>query len=148
MKGVVDEVADLLPGKLVIDTSNPISVGGDGSITRTLPDGQSAGQVVSGWLPKGTRYAKAFGTLPAPLLSSSAHRAPKPAVLFYTTDDAGAASDVERLIRVAGFEPVKAGGVRDSLRIEVGGDLHPFGGLNGRLVDKEEAVSLVSLSKV
>ncbi len=148
MKGVVDEVVDLLPGKLVIDTSNPISVGGDGSITRTLPDGQSAGQVVSGWLPKGTRYAKAFGTLPAPLFTSSAHRAPKPAVLFYTTDDAGAASDVERLIRVAGFEPVKAGGVRDSLRIEVGGDLHPFGGLNGRLVDKEEAVSLVSLSHV
>ena len=35
------------------------------------------------------------------------------------------------------------GGVRESGRIEVGGDLHAFGGLNGRLVDVEEAQSLV-----
>jgi len=147
MKTVIDEVADLLLGKLVIDTSNPISVGADGNISRTLPDGQSAAEIVSGWLPKGTSYAKAFGTLSAPLLGSSAHRTPEPAVLFYTTDDAAAASEVERLVRIAGFEPVRAGGVRDSLRIEVGGDLHAFGGLNGRLVDRQEAESLVRSSK-
>ena len=47
MKVVIPEVADLLRGKLVIDTSNPISVGGDGKVSRTLPDGQSAGEVVS-----------------------------------------------------------------------------------------------------
>jgi predicted dinucleotide-binding enzyme len=69
------------------------------------------------------------------------------AVLFYTADDAGVAREVERLIRIAGFEPIKAGGVRDSLRIEVGGDLHAFGGLNGRLVDRLEAESLVRSSK-
>ncbi|HEX9559691.1 MAG TPA: NAD(P)-binding domain-containing protein [Candidatus Dormibacteraeota bacterium] len=147
MKTVVDEVADLLPGKLVIDTSNPISIGADGNVSRTLPDGQSAAEVVSGWLPKGTSYAKAFGTLSAPLLGSSAHRSPEPAVLFYTTDDAPARPKVERLIRLAGFEPVRAGGVRDSLRIEVGGDLHAFGGLNGRLVDRQEAESLLLSSK-
>ena len=148
MKTVIDEIGDLLPGKLVIDTSNPISVGADGNVSRTLPDGRSAGEVVRGWLPKGTRYAKAFGTLPAPLLGSSAHRSPKPAVLFYTTDDAAAAPEVERLIGLAGFEPVRAGAVSDSLRIEVGGDLHAFGGLNGRVIDKDEAVSLVGLTKV
>jgi predicted dinucleotide-binding enzyme len=147
MKTVIDEIADLLPGKLVIDTSNPISVGADGNVSRTLPDGQSAGEVVSGWLPKGARYAKAFGTLPAPLLGSSAHRTPKRAVLFYTTDDTASAPEVERLIGLAGFEPVRAGGVRDSLRIEVGGDLHAFGGLNGRLVERQEAESLVRASK-
>lgn len=147
MQAVIDEVRDLLPGKLVIDTSNPISIGADGTVSRTLPEGQSAGEVVSRWLPEGTRYAKAFGTLPAPLLASSARRTPKPAVLFYATDDAGAGADVERLIRIAGFEPVSAGGVRDCGRIEVGGDLHAFGGLNGRLVDREEAASLVDLSK-
>ena len=38
MKVVIPEVADLLRGKLVIDTSNPISVGGDGKVSRTLPD--------------------------------------------------------------------------------------------------------------
>jgi predicted dinucleotide-binding enzyme len=146
MKTVIDEVADLLPGKLVVDTSNPISVDADGNISRTLPDGQSAAEVVRGWLPKGTRYAKAFGTLSAPLLGSSAHRTPEPAVLFYTTDDAAAASEVERLIGLAGFEPVRAGLVHDSLRIEVGGDLHAFGGLNGRAVNRQEAESLVGSS--
>jgi predicted dinucleotide-binding enzyme len=147
MKTVIDEIGDLLPGKLVIDTSNPISVGADGNVSRTLPAGQSAAEVVSGWLPKGARYAKAFGTLPAPLLGSSAHRSPRPAVLFYTTDDAATVPEVERLIGLAGFEPMRAGGVRDSLRIEVGGDLHPFGGLNGRLVDRQEAESLVRSPK-
>jgi predicted dinucleotide-binding enzyme len=147
MRSVIEEVADLLPGKLVIDTSNPISIGADGQVSRTLPDGQSAGQVVSGWLPKGTRYAKTFGTLPAPLLASGARRTPRPAVLFYATDDAQAAIEVERLIRIAGFDPVGVGGVAECLRIEVGGDLHAAGGLNGRLVDREKAESLVSKTK-
>jgi 8-hydroxy-5-deazaflavin:NADPH oxidoreductase len=148
MKAVIDEVADLLPGKLVIDPSNPIAIAADGTVSRTLPDGQSAGEVVARWLPQGTRYAKAFGSLPAPLLSSGTNRRPKPAVLFFTTDDARAAIQVERLIRIAGFEPMAVeGGVQASGRIEVGGDLHAFGGLNGRLLDQEEAASLLRSSK-
>ena len=143
MQAVIDEIGDLLQGKLVIDPSNPISVGADGTITRTLPDGQSAGGVVSGWLPDGARYAKAFGTLPPQLLSSGANRTPDRAVLFYATDDPTTATQVERLIRIAGFDAVQAGVVTDSGRIEVGGDLHAFGGLNGRLVDAEEAQGLV-----
>jgi hypothetical protein len=39
MKAVIDEVADLLPGKLVIDPSNPIAIAADGTTSRTLPDG-------------------------------------------------------------------------------------------------------------
>jgi predicted dinucleotide-binding enzyme len=45
-------------------------------------------------------------------------------VLFYATDDDRAGQEVERLIRTAGFEPVKAGGIEQSARLEVGGDLH------------------------
>ena len=146
MKAVINEIADLLPGRLVIDTSNPIAVGADGSISRTLPEGQSSGQVVSGLLPKGTMYAKAFGTLSAPLLASGAHRTPDPAVLFYATEDTASRAEVERLIRAAGFDPVRAGGVDACLRIEVGGDLHAFGGLNGRLIDRTEAESLLGSS--
>ena len=100
-------------------------------------------EVVSGWLPDGTRYAKAFGTLPPQLLTSGANRAPDRAVLFYATDDPATATEVERLIRIAGFDAVQAGVVSDSGRIEVGGDLHAFGGLNSRLVDVEEAETLV-----
>jgi 8-hydroxy-5-deazaflavin:NADPH oxidoreductase len=55
---------------------------------------------------------------------------------------------VERLSQIAGFEPMAVdGGVRKSGRIEVGGDLHAFGGLNGRLVDREEAAPLLRSSK-
>jgi hypothetical protein len=35
-----------------------------------------------------------------------------------------AGEEVERLIRTAGFEPVKAGGIEQPGRLEVGGDLH------------------------
>lgn len=66
----------------------------------------------------------AFGTLPAVLLESSAIRSPEPAVLFYATGDDRAGEEAERLIRAAGFEPVKAGGLEQSGRLEVGGDLH------------------------
>jgi predicted dinucleotide-binding enzyme len=78
------------------------------------------GRVVAG----GAHLAMAFGTLSADLFESAAHRSPEPAVLFYVTDDDRAGEEVERLIRTAGFEPVKAGGIEQSGRLEVGGDLH------------------------
>jgi 8-hydroxy-5-deazaflavin:NADPH oxidoreductase len=143
MREVIHEVADLLPGKLIVDPSNPIAAAANGTFTRTLPQGQSSGELVASLLPEGARFAKAFGSLGATLLASSAHRTPKRAVLFYVTDDARAATEVEILIRTAGFDPVRAGGIAASARIEVGGDLNPLGGLNGRLVDHDEAASLV-----
>jgi hypothetical protein len=66
----------------------------------------------------------AFGTLSANLFESTSRRSPEPAVLFYATDDDRAGEQVEQLIRTAGFEPVKVGGVEQSDRLEVGGDLH------------------------
>ena len=66
----------------------------------------------------------AFGTMSADLFESSGNRSPEPAVLFYATDDDRAGEEVERLIRTAGFEPVKVGGIEQSARLEVGGDLH------------------------
>jgi predicted dinucleotide-binding enzyme len=60
-------------------------------------------------------------------------------VLFYATDDDTAATTVERLIRAAGFDPVKVGGVADAGRIEApGGGLHQFG-LNGKIVGLAQA---------
>jgi hypothetical protein len=41
-----------------------------------------------------------------------------------------------------GFSPVSVGGVDQSIRIEVGGDLHEFGKL-GKLVSAKEAEALV-----
>ena len=144
MREVIGEVSDLLPGKVVVDPSNPIHVSADGTFTRTLPEGQSSGEMVASLLPPGTRFVKAFGSVAATMLGSNSRRTPNRAVLFYATDDTKAATEVERLIRIAGFDPVPAGGVAKAGRIEVGGDLHPYGGLNGRLVDRDEASLLVT----
>jgi predicted dinucleotide-binding enzyme len=44
-------------------------------------------------------------------------------VLFYATDDDAAEATIERLIRAAGLDPSKAGGVANAWRIEApGGD--------------------------
>jgi predicted dinucleotide-binding enzyme len=124
LKGVITEIAGSLPGKLVVVPSNPVSSDAQGNLSRLLPDGQSSGEVVAEWLPAGTRLAMAFGSLSADLFESSGNRSPEPAVLFYATSDDRAGQEVERLIRTAGFEPVKAGGLEQSGRLEVGGDLH------------------------
>jgi 8-hydroxy-5-deazaflavin:NADPH oxidoreductase len=98
----------------------------------------SASQIVE-LLPPGAHYAKAFGTLGADSLAGSANRAPERVALFYATDDGKAEAVVRRLITAAGFEPVKAGGVEDATRIEMFGDLHQFGGLNGQLLTGDQA---------
>ena len=137
LKGVIDEIGGLLAGKVVVVPSNPVSADAHGNVSRVLPEGQSSGKAVAGWLPAGARLAMAFGTMPADLLESSSHRSPEPAVLFYVTGDDRAGEEVERLIRTAGFEPVKAGGIEQSGRLEVGGDLH------GLVVGPAEARSLI-----
>jgi 8-hydroxy-5-deazaflavin:NADPH oxidoreductase len=124
LKGVIDEIAEPLTGKLVVVPSNPLSSDAHGNVTRLLPKGQSSGNVVAGWLPAGARLAMAFGSMSAGLLKSASNRSPEPAVLFYATDGDRAGEEVERLIRTAGFEPVKIGGIEQSGRLEVGGDLH------------------------
>ena len=124
LKGVIDEIADTLADTLVVVPSNPVSADTQGNIVRLLPQGQSSGEVVAGWLPPGTRLAMAFGTMSGGLLEPASNRSPEPVVLFYATDDDKAGEEVQRLIRTAGFEPVKAGGLEQSSRLEVGGDLH------------------------
>ena len=137
LKGVIDQIVGPLAGKVVVVPSNPLTLDAHGNVVRVLPEGQSSGQVVAGWLPAGARLAMAFGTLSADVLESAARRSPEPAVLFYATDDGRAGAEVERLIRTAGFEPVKAGGLGQSGRLEVGGDLHDL------VVGPAEARSLI-----
>jgi len=137
LQSVIDEIADSLADRLVVVPSNPVSLDAGGNLIRLVPKGQSSGEVVAGWLPAGTRLAMAFGSMSADLFESSSRRTPEPAVLFYLTDDDRAREGVERLIRTAGFEPVKVGGIEQSSRLEVGGDLHDL------VVGPAEARSLI-----
>jgi 8-hydroxy-5-deazaflavin:NADPH oxidoreductase len=132
------EQVAVLENKVVVDPSNPLGFDEGGQMVRTLPDDQSAGAIVASLLPASTHYVKAFGTLSAESLAEAANREPRVA-LFYATDDAAAATTIERLIRAAGFDPMNAGGASAALRIEMpGGDLHQFG-LNGELLDLDGA---------
>ena len=137
LQSVIGEITGSLTDRLVVVPSNPVSLDAQGNVVRVLPEGQSSGEVVAGWLPAGARLAMAFGSLSAKLFESSSNRSPELAVLFYATDDDLAGEEVEQLIRTAGFEPLKVGGIDQSTRLEVGGDLHD------RVVGSAEARSLV-----
>jgi 8-hydroxy-5-deazaflavin:NADPH oxidoreductase len=106
--------------------------------------GVSSAEMIAGLLPSGAHFVKAFGTVSAEHLTDAANRSPDRAVLFYATDDDIADSAAERLISVAGFAPVKAGGLNQAIRIEVFGDLHDLGGLNGKLLTVAEARVLLA----
>jgi 8-hydroxy-5-deazaflavin:NADPH oxidoreductase len=136
LKDVIDEIAEALGDKSLIVPSNPVGLDAQGNVVRLLPEGKTSGETIAGWLPSGTRLAMAFGAMSADLLESSSGRSPERAVLFYVTDDAKS-DEVERLIRTAGFEPMKLGGLRQSTRLEVGGDLHDL------VVGSAEARSLI-----
>jgi predicted dinucleotide-binding enzyme len=139
MKNLISQNLPKLEGKIVVDTSNPVAANDKGEFHRTLPDGVSSGSVIASIIPASAHFVKAFGTLSAEGLKDGANRTPKRAVLFYATDDDQAEAVIERLISAAGFDPVKAGGLEAALRIEMYGDLHQYGGLDGKLVDQAEA---------
>jgi predicted dinucleotide-binding enzyme len=127
-----------LQGKIIVDPSNPIAPDEKGGFKKIIDKDQSSGQILSALLPKGAKLAKALGTLGAASLANAAFRQPERAVEFYATDDTGINNQIEDLIRDNGFEPVRVGGIDQSIRIEVFGDLHEFGAL-GKTVTPDEA---------
>ncbi|MBK7805438.1 MAG: NAD(P)-binding domain-containing protein [Saprospiraceae bacterium] len=129
-----------LQGKIIIDPSNPIAPDENGGFKKIIGEKESAGQLNAAMLPKGAKLVKAFGTLGAASLSSAAHQSPDKSVLFYASDDTTVDSKVEEFIHDNGFDAVKVGGIDQSIRIEVFGDLHEFGAL-GKVVTATEAIA-------
>ena len=142
IKQLVVDHRSALAGKIVVDPSNPIAPDGKGGFTKAIAAEQSSGQIIAGLLPGDAELVKAFGSLGGASLASAANRAPEKAVLFYATDYEEAGNAVARLIKAAGFEPVAIGGIGQSIRIEVFGDLHEFGKL-GKVVSAAEARALL-----
>jgi len=131
-----------LAGKVIVDPTNPVGPDGKGGYHKVIGEQESSGQILAGLLPAGARLVKAFGTLSAPTLAAAAWREPERAVQFYATDDDAAGDLVAELIRAGGYEPVRVGGLDQSIRIEMFGDLHEYGAL-GRAVTKSEALAAV-----
>jgi predicted dinucleotide-binding enzyme len=139
---LIAQYGERLAGKVIVDPSNPIGPDGKGGYKKVIGEKESSGQILAGLLPAGARLVKAFGTLSAPTLSAAAWRKPERAVQFYAADDAAAGDLVAELIRADGYEPVRVGGLDQSIRIEMFGDLHEYGGL-GRVVTKSEALAAI-----
>jgi predicted dinucleotide-binding enzyme len=127
-----------LQGKIIIDPSNPIAPDENGGFKKIIGEKESAGQLNAALLPRGAKLVKAFGTLGAASLASAAHQSPEKFILFYVTDDTTVDTEVEKLIKDNGFDAVKVGGLDQSIRIEVFGDLHEFGAI-GKPVNATEA---------
>jgi len=138
IKELLNKYSSELQGKIVVDPSNPIAPDDKGGFKKIIGEKESAGQILSTLLPKEAKLAKALGTLGVASLASAAFQKPEHAVLFYATDDTSINGEIDELIRDNGFEPVRVGGIDQSIRIEVFGDLHEFGAL-GKTVSLSEA---------
>jgi hypothetical protein len=139
---VIAQYGGRLGGKVIVDPSNPVGPDGAGGYHKVIGEQESSGQILAGLLPAGARLVKAFGTLSVPTLAAAARREPERAVQFYAADDAAAGDLVAELIRADGYEPVRVGGLDQSIRIEMFGDLHEYGAL-GRAVTKSEALAAI-----
>ncbi len=141
-KQLIAQYGERLAGKVIVDPSNPVGPDGAGGYHKVIGEQESSGQILAALLPPGARLVKAFGTLSAPTLSAAARQEPERAVQFYAAGDDAAGDLVADLIRAGGFEPVRIGGLDQSIRIEMFGDLHEYGAL-GRTVTKSEALAAV-----
>ena len=142
IKELLAKYAGELRGKIVIDPSNPIAPDNNGGFKKIIGAKESAGEINSGLLPNGAKLAKALGTLAVASLESAAFKKPEAAVLFYATDDSTINGKVEELIKDNGFEPVRVGGIDQSIRLEVFGELHEFGAI-GKAITKSELTQTV-----
>lgn len=138
----VNHYASDLEGKIIIDPSNPIAPDDKGGFKKIIGSNESAGEINKVALGQNAKLVKALGTLGAGSLTRAAYQSPERSVLFYANDDQNINETVEQLIKDNGFEPLRIGGLEQSIRIEVFGDLHEFGAL-GKTVTITEAKPLI-----
>jgi hypothetical protein len=104
---VGEDLADLLAGKVVIDTCNPF-VGRDGDIAVWARD-KGAGLASAELLP-GARLVRAFNAI-GYVRMGTAHEQPGRIGMPIAGDDDAAIAIASRLIRDIGYEPVPIGGL-------------------------------------
>ena len=107
LPAVGKDLADLIKGKVVIDTCNPFP-GRDGEIAEWARK-KGAGLASAELLP-GARLVRAFNAIGAARMGS-AHEEPGRVGMPIAGDDAQAIAVASRLIRDIGYEPVLIGGL-------------------------------------
>ena len=118
MPQIGTDFAKELAGKVVIDTSNPVT-GRDGA---QAAEWQRKGAGVStAELLKNTRVVRAYNCIPAASLANQANRQPARIAIPIGGDDAQAVAVAERLVRDAGFDPVVVGSLAQTRQFDLGG---------------------------
>ena len=107
LPSVGKDLADVLKGKIVIDTNNPF-VHRDGEIAKWARE-KGAGLASAELLP-GTRLVRAFNAIGAARMGA-AYQEPGKVGMPIASDDAKAVEIASRLIRDVGYEPVLIGGL-------------------------------------
>jgi predicted dinucleotide-binding enzyme len=105
MPGLGRDVGDLLKGKIVIDTSNPI-VARDGDMAVAARE-KGAGIASMEFLP-GARIVRAFNAIGAARMAEAAGKGERIGMPI-AGDDPNAISVVSALVREVGYEPVLVG---------------------------------------
>lgn len=121
LPAVGKDLADIIKGKIVIDTNNPI-LARDGDLAKWARE-KGAG-LASRELLSGARIVRAFNAIGAARMGA-AYQEPGRIGMPIASDDAQAVEVASRLIRDVGYEPVLIGG------LEMGKHLMPGTALAG-----------------
>jgi predicted dinucleotide-binding enzyme len=118
-RGAVEQYADQLAGKVVVDITNPVNETIDGLVVP--PDGSATDELAS--LAPGARFVKAFNTTFAGPLTKGEVAGQTLDVLI-AGDDEDAKNKVAALARDGGLNPIDVGPQRRARELEAAGLLH------------------------
>lgn len=118
-RAAVEQHADELDGKVVVDVTNPVNDSFDGLV---VPPDSSATQELAQLAP-GARFVKAFNTTFARTLESG-EVAGQPLDVLIAGDDEDAKQAVATLARDGGLNPIDTGPLNRARELEAAGLLH------------------------
>jgi len=114
------DYANLLAGKVVLDTGNPF-LSRDGEMARDALE-KGTGIASAEFLP-GARLVRAFNCIPAYSLANRANRKPERIAIPLASDDAEALKLAQRLVDDAGFDGVVVGPLIRANSFDLGREL-------------------------
>ena len=129
------DLAKELPGKIVLDTCNPVPRR-DGKMAE---EARAKGTgIASPEYLRGARLVRAFNTLGVTRLRSAAFRQGERVAIPIAGDDKAAIQVASRLVEDAGFDPVLVGPLTSAKQFDQGGPLY------GKAVSARELRELIS----
>ena len=120
-KDAVQQYADQISGKVVVDISNPVDTNTWDRLA--TPSGTSAAEELQDLVPDGTPVVKAFNTTFAGTLPEGTVNGQQLDVLL-ASDDASAKEKVSQLVTDGGLRPVDVGPLTRAQQLEHLGFLH------------------------